>query len=139
MLYRLCTAIGQYAIYRHCTAIAPFWFSTEHCWIAIMPFWLSTFHKEKSKKGSGRRRMNAGNSTREEAYKPQFPLFVQNIKILFENKLLYSTCIYIWEVGMHSAGIWKFFFTCYALGKLFLQHHCLLWSNTLDDQIRTLP
>ena len=25
-----------------CTAIAPFWFSMEHCWIVIMPFWLST-------------------------------------------------------------------------------------------------
>ena len=25
-----------------CTAIAPFWFSTEHLWAAIMPFWLST-------------------------------------------------------------------------------------------------
>ena len=23
-------------------AIAPFWFSMEHCWIALMPFWLST-------------------------------------------------------------------------------------------------
>ena len=25
-----------------CTAIAPFWFSTEHLWAAITPFWLST-------------------------------------------------------------------------------------------------
>ena len=25
-----------------CTAIAPFWFSTEHPWAAITPFWLST-------------------------------------------------------------------------------------------------
>ena len=25
-----------------CTAIAPFWFSTEHLWILIAPFWLST-------------------------------------------------------------------------------------------------
>ena len=24
------------------TAIAPFWFSTEHIWTALMPFWLST-------------------------------------------------------------------------------------------------
>ena len=24
-----------------CMAIAPFWFSTEHCWTALMPFWLS--------------------------------------------------------------------------------------------------
>ena len=23
-------------------AIAPFWFSTEHCWTALMPFWFST-------------------------------------------------------------------------------------------------
>ena len=28
--------------HRHCTAIAPFWFSTEHLWILIAPFWLST-------------------------------------------------------------------------------------------------
>ena len=30
--------------YRHelCTAIASFWFSTEHLWILIAPFWLST-------------------------------------------------------------------------------------------------
>ena len=30
--------------YRHrlCTAIPPFWFSTEHHWIVIAPFWLST-------------------------------------------------------------------------------------------------
>ena len=30
--------------YRHrvCTAIAPFWFSTEHLWNSITPFWLST-------------------------------------------------------------------------------------------------
>ena len=31
--------------YHHgiCTAIAPFWFSTEHLsWILIVPFWLST-------------------------------------------------------------------------------------------------
>ena len=28
--------------HRHYTAIAPFWFSTEHRWIVITPFWLST-------------------------------------------------------------------------------------------------
>ena len=27
--------------HRLCTAIAPFWFSTEHLWAAITPFWLS--------------------------------------------------------------------------------------------------
>ena len=27
---------------RLCTAIAPFWFSTKHPWMAVMPFWLST-------------------------------------------------------------------------------------------------
>ena len=31
---------GRYR-HRHCTAIAPFWFSTEHLWIMIAPFWLS--------------------------------------------------------------------------------------------------
>ena len=28
--------------HRLCTAIAPFWFSTEHLWILMVPFWLST-------------------------------------------------------------------------------------------------
>ena len=32
---------GRYH-HRHCTTIAPFWFSMEHLWILIMPFWLST-------------------------------------------------------------------------------------------------
>ena len=32
---------GRYR-HRHCTAIAPFWFSTECLWILIAPFWLST-------------------------------------------------------------------------------------------------
>ena len=27
---------------RLCTAIVPFWYSMEHCYILIMPFWLST-------------------------------------------------------------------------------------------------
>ena len=31
---------GRYC--RLCTAIAPFWFSTEHLWTAIAPVWLST-------------------------------------------------------------------------------------------------
>ena len=32
---------GRYC-HRHCTALAPFWFATEHLWILIAPFWLST-------------------------------------------------------------------------------------------------
>ena len=32
---------GRYC-HRLCTAIAPFWFSTEHLSIGITPFWLST-------------------------------------------------------------------------------------------------
>ena len=32
---------GRYC-HRLCTAIAPFWFSTEHLWTVITPFWLST-------------------------------------------------------------------------------------------------
>ena len=28
--------------HRLCTAIVPFWFSTEHPWIVITPFWFST-------------------------------------------------------------------------------------------------
>ena len=27
---------------RLCTAIAPFWFSTDHLWTAVAPFWLAT-------------------------------------------------------------------------------------------------
>ena len=32
---------GRYC-HRLCTAIAPFWFSTEHLWTVLIPFWLST-------------------------------------------------------------------------------------------------
>ena len=32
---------GRYC-HRLCTAIAAFWFSTEHLWILLAPFWLST-------------------------------------------------------------------------------------------------
>ena len=28
--------------YRLCTVITPFWFLTEHLWLALTPFWLST-------------------------------------------------------------------------------------------------
>ena len=35
---------GRYR-HRHCTAIAPFWFSTEHLWIVIATFLLSTDSK----------------------------------------------------------------------------------------------
>ena len=31
---------GRYR-HRHCTAIAPFWFSMEHCWILILRHWLN--------------------------------------------------------------------------------------------------
>ena len=31
---------GPYS-YTKSTAIAPFWFSMEHCWIALAPFWHS--------------------------------------------------------------------------------------------------
>ena len=34
---------GRYC-HRHCKAIVPFWFSTEHLWILIVPFWFSTEH-----------------------------------------------------------------------------------------------
>ena len=33
---------GRYH-HRLCTAIAPFWFSTEHVWLVIAPFWLSNW------------------------------------------------------------------------------------------------
>ena len=42
-LFTLRTRKGTIAI-DSCTAIAPFWFSTEHRWTAIVPFWLSTDH-----------------------------------------------------------------------------------------------
>ena len=35
-------AVQRCYCHRLCTAIAPFWFSTEHLWTAIMSFWLST-------------------------------------------------------------------------------------------------
>ena len=41
--------------YRHwfCTAIVPFWFSTEHRWKVITPFWLSTDITVLSEGGDG--------------------------------------------------------------------------------------
>ena len=33
---------GACYCHRLCTAIAPFWFSTEHLWTVITPFWLLT-------------------------------------------------------------------------------------------------
>ena len=32
---------GCYHCTKSMTIIVPFWFLTEHCWMALMPFWLS--------------------------------------------------------------------------------------------------
>ena len=42
---------GRY-FHKLCTALAPFWFSTEHLWMMIMPFWLSTDDIHPSKKSN---------------------------------------------------------------------------------------
>ena len=33
---------GRYFYHRLCTAIVPFWFSSELLWTALLPFWFST-------------------------------------------------------------------------------------------------
>ena len=52
MLYRFCwEQKGAIPIYRLCTAIAPFWFSTEHRWVVIALFWLTMISSVESQKG----------------------------------------------------------------------------------------